>query len=125
MSLVMKREFQRDLTPMQRLVAVILDVETIWQIQKLEERYGAKITDSLTQMAETGETRVHAEVLRMRYGLDEADGRGKTLEEIGRLRNDVTKERIRQIEASAIKRLRAMVQPTIRNQVRTITETAS
>jgi RNA polymerase sigma factor (sigma-70 family) len=42
-------------------------------------------------------------VIRMRYGLD--DGRPKTLEEIG-LRFKVTRERIRQIEARALHKLR-------------------
>ncbi|AZB73515.1 RNA polymerase sigma factor RpoD [Synechococcus elongatus] len=43
------------------------------------------------------------DVLRLRYGLD--DGRMKTLEEIGQLFN-VTRERIRQIEAKALRKLR-------------------
>ena len=43
------------------------------------------------------------EVLRMRFGLD--DGYALTLEEVG-LYFDVTRERIRQIEAKALRRLR-------------------
>jgi len=43
------------------------------------------------------------DIVRMRYGLD--DGRGKTLEEIGRL-FAVTKERVRQIENKALRKLR-------------------
>jgi RNA polymerase sigma factor (sigma-70 family) len=43
------------------------------------------------------------DVIRMRFGLD--DGREKTLEEIGNI-FDVTRERIRQIEAKALLRLR-------------------
>ncbi|NES82295.1 MAG: RNA polymerase sigma factor RpoD [Moorea sp. SIO2B7] len=43
------------------------------------------------------------DVLRLRYGLD--DGRMKTLEEIGQTFN-VTRERIRQIEAKALRKLR-------------------
>ena len=43
------------------------------------------------------------DVLRLRYGLD--DGRMKTLEEIGQI-FDVTRERIRQIEAKALRNLR-------------------
>ena len=42
-------------------------------------------------------------VLRLRYGLD--DGRTHTLEEVGKEFN-VTRERIRQIEAKALKKLR-------------------
>ena len=44
-------------------------------------------------------------ILRMRFGLD--DGRPKTLEEVGRACN-VTRERIRQIEAHALRRLHKM-----------------
>ena len=42
-------------------------------------------------------------VLRLRYGVD--DGRPRTLEEVGREFN-VTRERIRQIEAKALRKLR-------------------
>ncbi len=42
-------------------------------------------------------------VIRLRYGLD--DNRARTLEEVGKAFN-VTRERIRQIEAKAIRRLR-------------------
>ena len=42
-------------------------------------------------------------VLRLRFGLD--DGRARTLEEVGRTFN-VTRERIRQIEAKALRKLR-------------------
>ena len=42
-------------------------------------------------------------VLRLRFGLD--DGRPRTLEEVGREFN-VTRERIRQIEAKALRKLR-------------------
>ena len=43
------------------------------------------------------------EVLRLRFGLD--DGRARTLEEVGK-EFDVTRERIRQIEAKALRKLR-------------------
>ncbi|MCR5332074.1 MAG: sigma-70 family RNA polymerase sigma factor, partial [Lachnospiraceae bacterium] len=42
-------------------------------------------------------------VLRLRFGLD--DGRTRTLEEVGKEFN-VTRERIRQIEAKALRKLR-------------------
>ena len=42
-------------------------------------------------------------VLRLRYGLD--DGRIRTLEEVGKIFN-VTRERIRQIEAKALRKLK-------------------
>lgn len=44
-----------------------------------------------------------AKVLKLRFGLD--DGRSRTLEEVGREFN-VTRERIRQIEAKALRKLR-------------------
>ena len=43
------------------------------------------------------------QVLRLRFGLD--DGRARTLEEVGKEFN-VTRERIRQIEAKALRKLR-------------------
>ncbi|OGH57008.1 MAG: hypothetical protein A3I06_08300 [Candidatus Lindowbacteria bacterium RIFCSPLOWO2_02_FULL_62_12] len=42
-------------------------------------------------------------VVRLRFGLD--DGRERTLEEVGNMFN-VTRERIRQIECKALKKLR-------------------
>ena len=42
-------------------------------------------------------------MLRLRFGLD--DGKMRTLEDVGKVFN-VTRERIRQIEAKAIKKLR-------------------
>ena len=42
-------------------------------------------------------------VLRLRFGLE--DGRSRTLEEVGK-EFDVTRERIRQIEAKALRKLR-------------------
>ena len=44
-----------------------------------------------------------AKVLRLRFGLE--DGRPRTLEEVGK-EFDVTRERIRQIEAKALRKLR-------------------
>lgn len=48
-------------------------------------------------------TQREKQILRLRFGLD--DGNPRTLEEIGRKFN-VTRERIRQIEAKALRKLR-------------------
>ena len=55
----------------------------------------AEVLDTLTPREE--------KVLRLRYGLD--DGKPRTLEEVGKEFN-VTRERIRQIEAKALRKLR-------------------
>lgn len=54
-----------------------------------------EVLDTLTEREQ--------KVLKLRFGLD--DGRARTLEEVGR-RFDVTRERIRQIEAKALRKLR-------------------
>ena len=54
-----------------------------------------EVLDTLTEREQ--------KVLRLRFGLD--DGRPRTLQEVGRQFN-VTRERIRQIEAKALRKLR-------------------
>ncbi len=60
------------------------------------------LSDKLNEVLATLTPREN-EVIRRRYGLD--DGKPKTLEEVGREFN-VTRERIRQIEAKALRKLR-------------------
>ena len=55
----------------------------------------SEVLDTLTEREE--------KVLRLRFGL--VDGRPRTLEEVGKEFN-VTRERIRQIEAKALRKLR-------------------
>ena len=60
------------------------------------------LKEQLTEVLDTLTPR-EEKVLRLRFGLD--DGRARTLEEVGREFN-VTRERIRQIEAKALRKLR-------------------
>ena len=60
------------------------------------------LREQLTEVMSTLTPR-EAKVLRLRFGLD--DGKARTLEEVGR-EFDVTRERIRQIEAKALRKLR-------------------
>ena len=60
------------------------------------------LKEQLMDVLDTLTTR-EAKVLCLRYGLD--DGKARTLEEVGREFN-VTRERIRQIEAKALRKLR-------------------
>ena len=61
-----------------------------------------KLKEELNEVLKTLSDR-EARVLRLRFGLD--DGRTRTLEEVGKEFN-VTRERIRQIEAKALRKLR-------------------
>lgn len=62
----------------------------------------AMLKEQLTGVLDTLTPR-EEKVLRLRFGLD--DGRARTLEEVGR-EFEVTRERIRQIEAKALRKLR-------------------
>ena len=64
----------------------------------MQARLKEQVDEALRKLPEREE-----QVLRLRFGLD--DGRERTLEEVGREFN-VTRERIRQIEAKALRRLR-------------------
>ena len=64
----------------------------------MQARLKEQVDEALRRLPEREE-----QVLRLRFGLD--DGRERTLEEVGREFN-VTRERIRQIEAKALRRLR-------------------
>ena len=67
-----------------------------------EAAYKSLLKDQLEDVLSTLSPR-EATVLKLRYGLD--DGRAYTLEEVGN-KLDVTRERIRQIEAKALRKLR-------------------
>jgi RNA polymerase sigma factor (sigma-70 family) len=62
-----------------------------------DDAYIRNILDSLSPR--------EAKVLRLRFGIDVADQTDYTLEEVGKM-YDVTRERIRQIEAKALRKMR-------------------
>ena len=68
-------------------------IDPVWLWRKGEGM--AEVLSTLTPREE--------KVLRLRFGLE--DGRSRTLEEVGKEFN-VTRERIRQIEAKALRKLR-------------------
>jgi RNA polymerase sigma factor (sigma-70 family) len=70
--------------------------------QPVDQAAYQMLKDDISRLICTLNSREQA-VIRMRFGLD--DGKAKTLEEIGR-RFSVTRERIRQIEARALHKLR-------------------
>ncbi len=128
------QELGRDATPEEIGEEMLLDVERVREIMKiaqepvsLETPIGeeedshlgdfipdddviapadaATFTMLREQLVEVLETLTPREqkVLRLRFGLD--DGRARTLEEVGK-EFEVTRERIRQIEAKALRKLR-------------------
>ena len=77
----------------------IEDVTTISPNEKVDQ---SMLKDQLLKVLATLTPR-EEKVLRLRFGID--DGRTRTLEEVGKEFN-VTRERIRQIEAKALRKLR-------------------
>ena len=76
---------------------------SVFQPQKPDSDFKARPTkDVLAEVLQTLTPR-EEKVLRLRFGLE--DGRSRTLEEVGKEFN-VTRERIRQIEAKALRKLR-------------------
>ena len=70
--------------------------------QPVEAAAFSLLKEQLNEVLDTLTDR-EQEVLKLRFGLD--DGRARTLEEVGK-EFDVTRERIRQIEAKALRKLR-------------------
>ena len=71
-------------------VRAVQEATPVFLKEQLDE-----VLDTLTEREQ--------KVLRLRFGMN--DGRARTLEEVGR-EFDVTRERIRQIEAKALRKLR-------------------
>jgi len=77
-------------------------IEDITQPSPFDETSKELLKESLSNILKTLDKR-EADVLRLRFGLEGGDS--KTLEEVGKVFG-VTRERIRQIEAKAIRKLR-------------------
>ncbi|SDM30680.1 RNA polymerase sigma factor RpoD [Halarsenatibacter silvermanii] len=68
-----------------------------------EEATSVMLKEQLDSVLETSLTDREKRILELRYGIE--DGRSRTLEEVGR-EFDVTRERIRQIQVKALRKLR-------------------
>ena len=74
----------------------------IWAILSKTKSTRIVLREQLDEVLDTLTDR-EENVLRLRFGLD--DGKMRTLEDVGKVFN-VTRERIRQIEAKALRKLR-------------------
>ena len=86
------QELGREPTPEEIAEEMDMPVDRVREILKISQ---VEVLGTLTEREQ--------KVLRLRFGLD--DGRARTLEEVGKEFN-VTRERIRQIEAKALRKLR-------------------
>ena len=79
--------------------------DAVYQTEDIQPAEAAAQTLLKEQLDEVLSTLTEREqkVLRLRFGM--SDGRARTLEEVGK-EFDVTRERIRQIEAKALRKLR-------------------
>ena len=79
------------------------ELETYYDSEELMDQiYIDMLYDELYDLLSTLKSKEEL-VLKLRFGLE--DGKARTLEEVGR-EFDVTRERIRQIEAKALRKLR-------------------
>ena len=90
--------------------------EEVRQLINLGRERGYLLYDEVNDVLHTLTPR-EAKVIRLRFGLTE-DGAQRTLEEVGAFFN-VTRERIRQIEAKALRKLR---HPTRSRRLKAYTE---
>jgi RNA polymerase primary sigma factor len=104
------REFVEDVSPLDKMDSTDADdgrgVPESLEPQRLDKAIAQFELDQQMEELMTQLTPREANILRYRYGL--MDGKAHTLEETGREFN-LTRERIRQIEKDAMKRLRGFV----------------
>jgi RNA polymerase sigma factor (sigma-70 family) len=103
----LENELEYDLKLKAKLRKITKDWLSTYSIYRLELITGVKKTNvdldnAIEEMLKTLSEK-EAMVISLRYGFD--DGEAKTLEEVGRMFG-VTRERVRQIEAKAIRKLR-------------------
>ena len=82
---------------------IVQDESAFTPYEQLEDK---TVTDMLQEMVKTLDPR-EATILRSRFGLD--GGKERTLEEVGE-KFGVTRERVRQIQNSALRKLRRMIE---------------
>ena len=90
---------------------VVQDENADTPYEQLEDK---TVTDKLQEMVKTLDPR-EATILRFRFGLD--GGNEKTLEEVG-VKFGVTRERVRQIQNIALRKLRKMIEKLEANKQR-------
>ena len=83
-----------------KLGDIIADKEAVDPVEELESMLLKEQVDEVLSTLAPREEKV----LRLRFGLD--DGKIRTLEEVGKELGGISRERVRQIETKALKRLR-------------------
>ena len=101
--LLIKSDFTRQ-TNIEHLPIIYYNCRAAYELTKTRDE-DWKICSSLKEIEKVLQTLTPREekVIRLRFGLE--DGKSRTLEEVGQMFG-VTRERIRQIEAKALRKLR-------------------
>ena len=94
-------EYYQDMSEIDALDELTMFINTTDTIE--EQVFSTILKESLVKVLDKGLTPREREVMLLRYGI--LDGKERALEEVGKVYN-VTRERIRQIEAKALRKLR-------------------